>query len=206
MSDERRDFLAELGADDRILRNSVPLSADGPIDPATTARVRKLCSRHVNKHGISPAQIASAIGEQPVKINRWRNGEDEPTITRKLNGWLESDARRRAAAVTSGLITTAVAERIKLGASMATTAGAIVVLIAPAGCGKSMVLKHLAERTGGAYVYCSEVFGSRAFLQRVCRAVGASINGSRADLLSQAVERLAGTNRPLFFDEAHRFQ
>jgi hypothetical protein len=84
--------------------------------------------------------------------------------------------------------------------------GTKAAIVAPSGSGKTVVLQALTQKLGGAYLYVEEMT-RRAFVQELASAVGVhGVSHSIDRYKSLVVEKLRGTRRPIFLDEAHRLK
>jgi DNA transposition AAA+ family ATPase len=158
-------------------------------------------------HGLFDAQVARELGVSGSVLSQFRNGSyrgDMDRIARKLNDWMEHHARKQRASLPREYCHTWVAEMISTIVEHACVAGSMAAIVAPSGAGKTMVLKVLCEKWRGRYIYCSEDLSPRSFLAAVAKAVDVGCGGVKADLLERIIEKLRGTARPLFLDEAHQ--
>ena len=82
----------------------------------------------------------------------------------------------------------------------------MAAIVAPAGTGKTKVLKALAEEMRAIYVYCLPSHTPREFLAAIAAPLGGKkIEGkTEAALMRAVVESLQGTRRVIFLDEAHQ--
>jgi hypothetical protein len=81
----------------------------------------------------------------------------------------------------------------------------MAAIVAPAGSGKTLVLKALANEMRGLLVTVYQGMGVRDLYRAVAEPLGyaSTKRGSRADVLNFIVDKLSGTSRIIFLDEAH---
>jgi len=82
----------------------------------------------------------------------------------------------------------------------------MAAICAPSGVGKTHVLKALAAKMSGLYIYCHEL-SRKGLIQDL--AIAAGVTGryhTASAYMGLIVERLRGTRRPIFLDEAHRIK
>ncbi len=207
MSTEERP-IDGLSSDTRILIQARPLPEGRPLTEEQVGEVRGDYVKYARENGIFDAAVESQIGLEKGTINRMRtkqaDSSEAEAVVRKLNDWMERDARQRRASMPMDYVPTNLAEQMRAIAMTAHATTAMAALVVPSGCGKTMVLEVLAERMGGAYLYCDETLTQIQFLKSVSRAVGNHRPfNSMAKGMRGIVERLVGTNRPLLLDEAH---
>lgn len=198
-----------LGQDDRVLIQARMLPMNQLSEQQVEA-VRCDYKRYTDKNAIFDAQVAKEIGLATATLSQFRNSSYKGNcekIARVLNDWMERHARKRRAELPADYVTTRVAEEIKKIVDVACTTCSMAAIVAPSGCGKSMVLKVLAEKYRGRYIYCTEHMSSGPFVRKIAAESDVTVAGrrrARAELLDAIIEKLAGTNRPLFLDEAHQ--
>jgi|GEM_PF-5369609 len=112
MNSQDKHLIDELVAQGRVLLQGRLLSA-GPLDESAISDVRRTFERWINRHAIFPEQVGREIDCPVSDIAQWRQGSfqgDADGLTRRLNDWLEVDARRRQATVRLDYIPTRAAE------------------------------------------------------------------------------------------------
>ncbi|MBI1214523.1 MAG: AAA family ATPase [Alphaproteobacteria bacterium] len=77
----------------------------------------------------------------------------------------------------------------------------IVGFSGPSGFGKSTAAAFVAARRQAAYIECRSVWTKKAFLENLARLLGIAPRKTINELLEQATEELAMTQRPLLIDE-----
>jgi DNA transposition AAA+ family ATPase len=206
--EDPRNLVNQLATDARVLKQARRLPM-GKLDRNTILAVRHDFVAYVQKTGVTDAKVAAEVGVAPATISQFRNyvyqGDNE-RIARLLNDWMEHHARKQP----SDYVKTKVAEEIRAIVEVACTTSSMAAIVAPSGSGKTMVLKVLADKYRGRYLYCTEHMRAGSLLKALGTLVEVKKNRgtggmkSRSEMLMQIVEKLAGTNRPLFLDEAHQ--
>ncbi|MEO0477346.1 MAG: hypothetical protein AAF085_15465, partial [Planctomycetota bacterium] len=94
-----RDLMNRLGKDARIVRYGVILPTEGALMSDHHDAVRKNCHKFMYRFNITQKYLAKGIGYAAGTVNQWLNGTytkgDNDTITRKVNRWMEMEARKR---------------------------------------------------------------------------------------------------------------
>ncbi len=211
MTDEStRNFVRDLGREARVIRYARMLPMDGKLTDEQTQDVRKRLLEYLYKSEQAAGVAAKAIGVAESTLSQWINGNyrgDCDKITRAINTWIADDARKRDVRVDLPYVPTQVAEEIRTVATVARDDGCMAVIVAPSGTGKTMVLRVLAETTSGVYIYCHTHMSARKFLSELAGLLKARVHGSTtADHLDAVCERLSGSSRPIYLDEAHQLR
>jgi len=183
------------------------------MDQSLTAeqieQVRRDFIDYTNKHGLFDGDVAKQIGYSGSVVNQWRNNRytkgDSEAVARRINDWMERDARARKAKMPVDYVPTELAENMRAIAQTAQATTSMAVIVVPSGCGKTMVLQILADKLGGRYVYCHEQHTPKEFLRDVAKAIDLPpTHLTAAGLIDGIADKLKGTNRPLLLDEAQR--
>jgi len=210
--DDRNDqFIEDLSIEARVLREARMLPMSGRLTKKHIEAVQKTYVGYAAEHGISDAEVAKQIGYSASVVNQWKRGKydqgDEAAVTRAVNNWLERDARARQATLPLSYIPTKIAGDMRTIINIACTTRANAAIVAPSGCGKSLVLQAMADELRGFYMYVDEDHTPKEFLAELCRVLGISFySQSRAALKRKIVDKLRGTNRPVMIDEGHLLQ
>lgn len=77
----------------------------------------------------------------------------------------------------------------------------MIALYGPSGVGKSVAAHYVATRRRAYYVQAKSVWTKKFFLQAILREMGLSSNKTLPEMLEQAAQELAASNRPLIIDE-----
>jgi DNA transposition AAA+ family ATPase len=196
-----------LNQQSRILIQARMLPMDTTLTEDQVSNVRADYIRYSREHDIRDAKAARQIGMSAATISQFRNKcylGDNDSLARKLNDWMEQDARRRARRLPREYVDTTICQDIAMIVDITCADNMMAAIVAPAGSGKTMMIDMLAERFMGRAIYCHADLHGRSFLKAVAQAVGATCrSGSAAEIMENIVARLRGTNRPLFLDEAH---
>jgi len=173
------------------------------------SQIRSDYQGYTSRLNLFDSYVAKQIGCAPSVLSQWKQGRypgDTEAVARKLNDWMERDARQRKASLNLDYVKTTVAENMRSIATMASTTSSMAVIVIPSGCGKTMMLQILTEKLSGQYLYCDELLTPRSFLRALSEAldVRQRRGGAAAGIMRDIIDKLRGTNRPLFLDEAHR--
>lgn len=205
------DIIANLDDKGRIITWSVVLPRKGDkLMDEHHQRVIDAYRLFTEENGITQSQAARKIGCASSTLSQFLSGNykgDVDGLCRKINQWIERDARSRSARVELAFVPTEVALYMKRTIQQAVDYGKMAAIVAPAGCGKTMLLKILARDLNGAYIYCDQDITPSALMYKVAAAVRAESShvqiGGLAGMREAVINKLKGTDRPLFFDEAH---
>jgi DNA transposition AAA+ family ATPase len=202
--------IARMAAEGRILLHARRLPMDGPIESDAIEAVRQAYKRYTYQSGVTDAQAAKEIGYSSSVLSQWKDASyrgDVEEVTRRVNAWMDDDARARRHTFAVPYVPTQVCEGMRNIVRVAHARQKMVAVIMPAGTGKSMMLEILATDLRGFVVYCHKRMKARAFLSTVAETVKAKPQAfDCAGLMKAIVERLRGSKRPLLLDEAHLLQ
>lgn len=202
------EAMDRLNESNRILIEARMLPRDKPLTEQQTNGVRERLKEYVARTGASHTQIARQIGYSQTVLSEWLAGKyagNSDKVAHALNDWMERDGRRQMAQRPKDFVSTWVAERIRTIVSQADKRTMIAVIVAPAGSGKTKVLKILNEQFRGVYLYCDQQLTPREFLRSLAEKMGrSSSKATKAELQRWIVKTLTGTNRVIFLDEAHQ--
>lgn len=203
---EMREAVDRLNESNRILIGARMLPENQALTQQQTFEVMDRFQEYIAERGIRPAQVAKEVGFAASVISQWQANKyrgDNDKVTRAINGWLERDARRTQAKRSKDYVTTWVAETMRTVAYQADKRCMMAAIVAPSGSGKSKVMKALTEEMRGLYIYCNDALTAREFLISLATQLGMGETGkSKAALLRFIVEKLKGTKRIIFLDEA----
>lgn len=168
--------------------------------------VREAFARYIGERDVKPSQVAREIDYGPSVVSQWADSKykgNVDKVTHAINDWMERDRRRADASKPRGYVKTWVADTMRTIAYQADKHGLMAAIVAPAGCGKTMVLKVLADEMRAVYIYCDERISERELLYKIAVALGSKAEtASKARLRQYIVDCLAGTKRIIFLDEA----
>jgi len=202
------EAMDRLNQSNRILCEARMLPRSKPLTDEQTNEVRERYKVYTGQSGASGAQVARECGYSKSVVSEWLTGKyvgSMDKVTHAVNDWMERDSRRAKAQRPKDFVSTKIAENIRTLVSQADKRCMIGVIVAPAGCGKTKVLKILTEQMRGVYLYCDQQLTPREFLRTLADALGRkNLLGTRAELQRWIVNALLGTNRIVFLDEAHQ--
>lgn len=210
MSEENsnlREAMDRLNESNRILLEARMLPNNKPLSAEQTFTIIERFNAYISERGIKLAQVAREINYVESVISSWRGNVykgDNDAVTRIVNDWMERDARRAEAAKPKDYVSTWVAECMRTVAHLADKHLKMAVIVAPSGTGKTKVLQTLTKEMRGVYIAADRGHATpRGFLLTLSRAVDGRLSGNINVLLSSIVEKLKGTRRIIFLDEAH---
>ncbi len=147
--------------------------------------------------GIGGAALAAAVGEAYA-------AEHEETI-RAVDRWLEMELGRQAE---TKYVRTGVAEKIVAAGRFAVRSGGIVLVTGPAGIGKTLAAKALAEEVPGSIFTTIHAAGitSPAVMEGIAEAMPLRLGWklTSARMYTTLEKALRDTGRLLIVDEVHR--
>lgn len=207
--DATPDVIDNLSNEARVLKQARKLPMTKLSEEQISAVRRDFCN-YTNAHALADSAAAKQIGISASSLSQWRTNQykgDNEKIARLVNDWMERHARQRQLALPSDFIMTTVAQEMQAIVTTACASTSMAAIVAPSGCGKTMLLEIFAEKFRGTYLYCTEDLTPAQFLRQMSKALGLSTGRGRQtrhDMLTDIAEKLRGTNRPIFLDEAHR--
>lgn len=203
-----RKLLDQMNTDGRVLLEARMLPDDRPLTRDEMHHVREHVMGYIKRHQIPRAHLAREIDTSNSTVSMVLRGTyagKAEAVIRKLNQWIERHARRHRASANIDYVHTRIAEDMQTVAHLAFDECAIGVIVAPSGCGKTMVLQVLTEQMQGRYHYCTQDDSPREFMRNLALVNGEpNIQCNTAELVRKVVQRLKGTNRTQFLDEAHQ--
>lgn len=207
-SNEHREAMDRLNETNRILLEARMLSRKQPLSLQQTADTIEQFRHYTEQRRMPMVQVSREINYAESVISQWKAGNyrgDVEAVTRAINDWLERDARRASAERPKDTVSTWVAETIRTIALQADKQVMMAVIVAPAGAGKTKVLRAMTDEMRGIYLYCFTSMTEREFLASLLAAMGKTVAGkTKAALMRQVVGELKGTKRILFLDEAQQ--
>ena len=202
---DNKGVIQTLGQDARrlIRARMLPMSQ---LTEEDITRVRKDYLAYTEQCGIFNSVVAKKIGVSDSVISQFCHAQyagDNDAVARKLNNWIEQDARKRRTEIKPTFVNTVVAQEMRDIIQFASTECLIASIVAPAGCGKTLLLEYMSKKLNGHYLRCTEDMKPRAFMAAIAKVLKLSTyNGTTAALFTEICARLKGTDQPLFFDEA----
>jgi len=208
-------ILEQLARDARRLRLAVKLPAVGavPIDQATMVRdgFRELID--VTQLDLPAVSAAMGPGFSVTKLSdfmtcgdltRYRGDLDR--ITRGVNQFMETLARRAEDRRPEGWVETEVARKMLLVVAKTVELQAIGLIVGDAGRGKSMALEAASSIHPGS-ILVSVMRPTRTaagFAKHLARSMQLTGASTTHGAVFAVVEALNGTGRPLLIDEGHK--
>ncbi len=184
------------------------LATDGPLSSDRIAEVRSAILRYRKDTGISNRDLAGLAGLSEGTISQFLSNRypgDNSEVARKVNNGMERDARRRAAKLPKDYIVTRAAETMAAFIQLVDKLCCMLAIIADSGAGKTRVLRYWCDKTNGIFVTCTPGMRPRHIYGKIADILG--INRERRtttmELLDLIVEKLAGSKRILYVDEAN---
>lgn len=203
-----REAVDRLSEHDRVLVEARMLPTSRPLTPEEISTVRQALADYCARHDVKGARIAREISYSAGVVSEFLKGTykgDVQTVTAAVNAWMERDSRRRQGKLPESYVTTWVAQTIRSIAMTAQKRSMMAAIVAPAGSGKTKVLKVLAEEQRGVYLYCDADMAAREFLMTLAVTLGLRGQSyTKAALKRYIVSMLTNTNRLVLLDEAHQ--
>ncbi len=207
MDKQQRDLVNRMGKDATIMRFGVVLPTEGALMTEHHGSVRSNFQKFTYRYDISNKEAARGIGCAASTLSQWISDSyrgDVDKLTRQVNRWMEMEARKRDIRLELPFMPTDVAEAMRTIAHTACEHVKMAAIVAPAGCGKSMVAQVLAEEMNGFYLYADEDVTVKSFLERLAKLTKATPKATSIDAIKSAViEKLLRSGRPIIIDEAH---
>jgi len=137
-------------------------------------------------------------------VDQRRVQKQYPNVIHAIHNSMERDARRRQARRPSDDVRTWLAEDIRSYCYLADKNGSMAVIVAPAGTGKTKVLRIVAEATRGVYVCAPETMRLYGLYLVLAPSLGWGRNrGASHELEPFILTQLSGTGRMILIDEMH---
>ncbi|HEX4055993.1 MAG TPA: ATP-binding protein [Tepidisphaeraceae bacterium] len=191
----------------RIQLEGHMLATEGPIPAEQTARVVEAFRAYIEHHDLTMREAAKGCDYSPGVLSDWAARQyrgDVSEVTRRVNRWLERDARRRAARRPSDFISTRAAESMGAYIQLADKLVAMLAIVADSGAGKSRVLRYWCDQTNGIVVTCVQGMRPRDLYRTIAYMLGVPHpKATRTEMLDAIVAKLVGTKKILYIDEAH---
>jgi len=162
---EREDIVSILTERDRTLVAAWTLPREGPLTDAERRAAMENFAAYIGKVGLTPAQIVDRLGS-PRKMTlralldgHFReHGVGADVHIRRLNDWVEQDARQRLAAMPERFVETKIAKDLESIARIVRENVTMGLACGPSGIGKTRCAEALARKYVGA-VYLRIVTG-----------------------------------------------
>ncbi len=219
MTDDTDHPLFTDGHEARRLLVSVPIAREGPLSEDERRRVIEAVETYRRTHALSHKDVARQIeGLKAPSLSEILKGTyrvGDVTLDahlRKLNNWMEVDARRRAGQRPGKpLTTTLVVRMVKTAVNLCRQQVTMGYVTGPAGVGKTATIKEIVRSEPGTiYVLANgdirtrtRLIGHIADLLKVGRS-NRSQQWRGVSLFDRVCKVLAGSNRLLVVDDAHK--
>jgi len=207
------EALKHLIDNDTILIEGImlPPAKDGPLTADKVNEVIDAYSAFRKRYGITHDEVARGCGySSDSTISEWaarKSRGDISTITRRVNSYMERHARQQAARRPSQFITTQAAEMMGTMIRLADKLCCMLAIVGASGIGKTRVLRHFCDETNGVFVTVLEGMRPRYHYRAIAEALGIHRDKASAmELLNLIIDKLVGSKRILFVDEAHLLQ
>jgi DNA transposition AAA+ family ATPase len=220
MPDDHNNTFDLVGQEGRLVRSSRMIAEGETITEARKADIRRRADEYRKKHGIHQHQIAREIGCGNGTISQVLAGRygttkrgkkvlcDDTQYLRRLNNWMELDARRRNLIQNREFVETSVARDIIQVAEIVAETCKLGVCYGPSQLGKSFTLRSLegSDRLGAPILFRVEESRKRPLplCRHMCSKLNLKTRGTFDVLASRLEGHLDGTKRMLMFDEAER--
>jgi len=193
----------------RLRKWSVPVTTDGPLSAEKREEIRAFVRGFRETHGIALEQIARGIGGSNSYVSQALGAKipdhlADP-ILRQINDWCEQHGEALACRVPTKLVMIRPAERLYLLAKRVKALRDIGVGYGPAGIGKTLTARYIADKLHGVYVLCTHRHCSptRLFAKIYAALHRSSMPIKRIDDDDLLCE-LGGSDRLLIIDQAHK--
>lgn len=205
------DMIDRLNEVNRIQLEARMLPRGKKLTDEQVNGVREAFAKYLeDRPDLRASQVAREVDFSNAVISQWQAGTyagNVGRITHAINDWMERDRRRGEARRPRDYVKTWVAETMRTIAYQADKHNLMAAIVAPAGCGKSLVLKVLAEEMRAAYIYCDPDITERELLFKIALSLGFKATyGTRSGLRQFIVDSIAGTRRAIFLDEAQQMR
>lgn len=186
------------------------LPTNRPLTPEEIAQIGRDVNRFSKETRRSLSSIAKSIGISPSHLSTFCNHKSQTgdceELARKLNEFIDREARRSEQAMPRGFVETNVAERIITAIRTTMNASAMGIAYGPAGVGKSMVAEAAEKMIAGSIAL--RVMQSTKRGPGLVHVLATKLGVPRVSTFearqARVVEALKGTGRLILVDEAHQ--
>lgn len=179
-------------------------------------RARTLVNEAIERDVVSARTLSRRTNVKESAISAFRNRKwkgrhsTECTTASMLAKAIDQIINQQEAEETSvaGYVTTGFASAVLSMTKYATKRNLIAAFVAPAGSGKSTVMRYIEQETPGAVLITVRKARSapRSFLQIWSRVLGLAEHGRTEDIQDRIVQTLVGSSRLTLVDESHKLQ
>ncbi len=212
------DTLELIGQEGRLARTSRMIAENEPINAARKVHIRDRANEYLSKHGISQTDLARQINASKGTVSevlrgtygqkKRRGGCDDTTYLRRINNWMELDARRQNLIQNREYVEHSVAREIVAVAEIVAETCKMGIVFGPAQIGKSFTLANLddADRLGNPVLFRVGEAHVRPLplCRMMCERLKLPASYTFDKLFRRLVGHLKDTKRMLMIDEADR--
>lgn len=187
------------------------LPTDRPLSPDEIARAVKDVKDWAKETKRSHAMLAKGIGVSTTTVQHVMSGTytgDAESIVRKLTSYMEQLAAASEVERPTGFVSTEVASKILTVVKMACDERGLGLVTGPAGIGKTECVRA-AKRLRPTSIFIHVLSTERSCLgliRALAAQVGVSMHRSISITQRAIIDRLAGSDRLLLIDEAHKLE
>ena len=217
MTDHDRDIADILTDADRVLLAACMLPNDGSLTELQRRQVMTNFTDYIRRHGLTVADVGRQLGTprattiMEMTQGCFRTHGDEHV--RRLNVWVEQNARQRAVSIEGKFVTTRVAKDMLNVARLARENSTMAMVLGPTGIGKTRCAQAIAEKYVGS-IYIRIIAGSQhpkgltsALAERLkVRKQATYTDRQHHTQIERVIESLRDTNRLIMLDEAGKLK
>lgn len=208
---EKKDWIARLTDEARILGEARMLRDEQPLTPELTQQVIARFNEHLARVNKSQEWAARSMAMSPTALSQILNGSyaaDPEKHIRAIDKWLETQFLKEHAPRPAGFVKTGVAQQIYAAGKVAVENSWISLVHGPAGIGKTLTAQAIrAETPGSIFISISTAGQTKvAVLEQIATALRLPQKSTAAQLFAQIVSVLRDTSRLLIVDEIHKLE
>jgi len=211
------DDLTQLISKDRILMAAWMLPNEGALTDSQRRQALENFERYMRAHGLTPADVGRQLGKPRAttigELLKGKYRDKADAYIRKLNFWVEQDARRRKAALADNFVSTKVARDMLTVARLVVENQTMGLVLGPTGIGKTRCALALRDKYVGS-IYLRVMIGyhhPKGMTLALAGELGVRQTSSahaakHQTQLERVLDALADSNRLIMIDEAHALQ